>query len=169
MATRGRSIVVSLLFAVFGGPGVSLVLVPLWLTHFRIPASEPRGQRVLAAALIAVGLAPGLESVWRFIHVGRGTLLLLVPTEKLVVSGFYRYVRNPMYVGVLIALAGEAMLFESRSMIVFWILLCIGFNLFVRLYEEPTLLRGYGEQFDLYRKHVPRWLPRSTPFHGIKD
>src|ERR1039458_3888615 len=113
MATFRRNVIVSILFTVFGGPGIGVVYVPLWITRFRVPGGEPWWQMALAAVLIALGVAPGLESVRRFVRVGRGTLMPTVPTEHLVVSGFYRHVRNPMYVGVLVALAGETILFRS--------------------------------------------------------
>jgi protein-S-isoprenylcysteine O-methyltransferase Ste14 len=169
MATFRRSVVVSILFTVFGGPAIGVVYVPLWLTHFRIPAGEPRWQMALAGALIAVGLAPGLESVKRFIVVGWGTLIPTVPTEHLVVSGFYRHVRNPMYVGVQVALLGETILFRSRTMVVFIVLMGLGFHLFVFLYEEPTLTRRHGEEYLRFKRHVPRWLPRLRPWQGAGE
>ncbi len=141
MASLRRSIVVSVLFVVFGGPAITLVYVPFWITQFRLPGYEPAWQMLVAATLIAIGLAPAFESMRRFIVVGRGTLVPTVPTEQLVVSGMYRYVRNPMYVGILIALAGEALFFRSRDMVVFATILWLGFHLFVSLYEEPTLTR----------------------------
>jgi protein-S-isoprenylcysteine O-methyltransferase Ste14 len=155
-----RSVIVSILFVVFGGPAIGVVYAPLWITHFRIPATEPWWQMVLAGALIAVGLAPGLESAWRFIRVGRGTLVPGVFTERLVVSGFYRYVRNPMYIGVVIALAGEAALFRSRAMVAYALLMALGFHLFVCLYEERALARRYPDEYLRYKRHVRRWLPR---------
>ena len=169
MATFRRNVVVSILFTVFGGPGIGVVYVPLWITRFRVPAGEPWWQMALAAVLIALGVAPGLESVRRFVRVGRGTLMPTVPTEHLVVSGFYRHVRNPMYVGVLVALAGETILFRSRALAVFMVLMCLGFHLFVRLYEEPTLGRRYGEEYLRLKRHVPRWLPRLRPWQGAEE
>ena len=95
-----------------------MVYVPLWITRFRIPAGEPWWQMALAAALIAVASRrPRIRAA--LCCVGRGTLMPTVPTEHLVVSGFYRHVRNPMYMGVLVALAGETILFRSRAMAVF--------------------------------------------------
>ena len=164
MASRRRNILVSVLFTAFGGPGIALVWVPLWITRFRIPAAEPRWQVLLAAALILAGVSPGLESSRRFVVVGRGTLVPTAPTEHLVVSGFYRFVRNPMYVGVLIALAGEVLLFRSRSLAGFALWLWLGFHFFVSLYEEPTLTRRYGDEYLRFRQNVPRWLPRLKPW-----
>jgi protein-S-isoprenylcysteine O-methyltransferase Ste14 len=166
MSTHRRNIVVSVLFTVFGGPGIVLIYLPLWITRFHIPAGEPFWQKLLAAVLIFAGLTPGLDSVRRFIDVGRGTLLPTVPTERLVVCGFYRYVRNPMYAGVLIALAGETVLFWNRGLVIEMALLCLGLNLFVRLYEEPTLSRRHPEDYPLFKRNVPRWLPRLTHWQG---
>jgi len=107
MASLSRNVTVSVLFVLFGGPGILLIYLPLWITRFRIPAWEPWWQILLAAALFAVGITPALESVHRFIFAGRGTLVPVAPPQRLVVSGFYQYGRNPMYVGVLVALCGE--------------------------------------------------------------
>jgi protein-S-isoprenylcysteine O-methyltransferase Ste14 len=166
MATFRRNVIVSVLFTALGGPGIALVWLPLWITRFRVPAAEPRWQMLMAAAIILAGVSPGLESIRRFVVVGQGTLLPTAPTEHLVVSGFYRHVRNPMYVGVLIALAGEAMLFESRGLVVLAFFLWLGFHLFISRYEEPTLTRRYGGEYLLFKRNVPRWLPRLKPWTG---
>jgi protein-S-isoprenylcysteine O-methyltransferase Ste14 len=166
MASIRRSVIVSLLFGVFGGPGIVIVYLPFWITRFRVPADEPVWQMILAGALILLGVAPGIESARRFIYAGRGTLMPTVPTEHLVVSGFYRYVRNPMYTGVLFALAGEAILFESRSLVVYIAIVWLIVHLFVCFYEEPTLTRTYPEEYRRYKQHVPRWLPRLTPWES---
>jgi protein-S-isoprenylcysteine O-methyltransferase Ste14 len=166
MAAFRRNVIVSVLFVVLGGPAFALVYIPFWIARFRIPAGEPRWQMTLAGVLIAAGLAPAFESMNRFIFVGRGTLVPTVPTEHLVVSGFYTRVRNPMYVGILVALAGEVLLFRSRGMAVFALLLWLGFHLFVCFYEEPTLRRRYGDEYLRFKRHVPRWLPRLKPWRG---
>jgi protein-S-isoprenylcysteine O-methyltransferase Ste14 len=169
MPTQRRNIVVSILFIVFGGPGIVLLYLPLWITRFRIPAGEPLWQTLIATALIFAGLTPALESVRRFIYVGRGTLVPTAPPEHLVVTGFYRYVRNPMYVGVMVALCGESILFWNRGMVIELALACLGFNLFVRFYEERTLTRRHPEEYRRYQRHVPRWLPRLTPWNDREN
>ncbi len=166
MASLRRNIVVSVLFAIFGGPGIVLVYLPFWITRLRVPGGEPWWQIALAGVLIAVGLAPLVESARRFVYAGRGTLAPTTPTEHLVVSGFYRFVRNPMYVGVLIALAGEAVLFERRGLILYLAIVWLATYLFVCLYEEPTLGRRYGEEYLRFKQNVPRWLPRLKPWRG---
>ncbi len=166
MASQRRNVIVSILFTVFGGPGILLVYLPLRITHFRIPAGETLWEKLLAGAMIVAGLTPLFESMLRFIYVGKGTLMPTVATEHLVVSGLYRYVRNPMYLGVLAVLAGEAWLFWNRSLAIEAALVCLGANLFVHFYEEPTLARRYPEEYPRYKCHVPRWLPRLTPWIG---
>jgi protein-S-isoprenylcysteine O-methyltransferase Ste14 len=128
-------------------------------TRFRIPAGEPDWQMLLAALLIGAGLIPAFESMKRFVVVGQGTLVPTAPTQHLVVSGFYTRVRNPMYLGILIALAGEVLLFRSRGMILFAFLFWLACHLFVYFYEEPTLTRRYGDEYLRFKQHVPRWLP----------
>jgi protein-S-isoprenylcysteine O-methyltransferase Ste14 len=167
--SRRRNVIVSALFTAFGGPGIALGWAPLWMTRFRIPAAEPRWQMLLAAALVLAGVSPGLESIRRFVVVGRGTLVPTAPTEHLVVSGFYRHVRNPRYVGVLIALAGEVLLFRSRGVLLFAVLLWLGFHFFVSLYEEPTLTRRYGGEYLRFKQNVPRWLPRLKAWIGADE
>jgi len=166
MASLRRSIVVSVLFGVFGGPGIVLIYVPLWITRFRIPAGEPGWQMIVAAALILLGVSPGMESARRFVYVGRGTLMPTVPTEHLVVSGFYRYVRNPMYTGVLFALIGETILFESRTLLIEIGVVWLATHLFVCFFEEPTLTKRYGDEYLSFKRNVPRWLPRISPWIG---
>jgi protein-S-isoprenylcysteine O-methyltransferase Ste14 len=166
MASLRRNVIVSILFTIFGGPGIVLVYLPFWFTRFRVPADEPWGQIALAGVLIATGVAPLVESARRFIYAGRGTLVPTTPTEHLVGSGFYRHVRNPMYVGVLIALAGEAVLFERRGLILYMAIAWLVTHLFVCFYEEPTLTRRYGDEYLRFKRNVPRWLPRVTAWTG---
>ncbi len=164
MRSQSKNVVVSILFFVFGGPAILLVYLPYWLTHFRIPADEPHWEELLAWVLIAAGVAPLLESATRFVRVGKGTLVPTSATEHLVVSGLYRNVRNPMYVGVATCLAAEAILFRSADLGLVLVLALVGFHLFVCLYEERTLTKRYGQEYAEYKRNVPRWLPRLTPW-----
>jgi protein-S-isoprenylcysteine O-methyltransferase Ste14 len=164
MASRARIVVVSVLFTLFGGPGVLLVFVPWLLTRLHVPANQPIALKVLCGVVIVAGLVPLLESIGRFVLVGRGTLVPAVPTERLVESGLYRFVRNPMYLGVLTVIAGEALLFESRGVMFEFFVAWIGMDLFVRLYEEPRLMRAFPAEYARYCRNVRRWLPRPTPW-----
>jgi len=164
MASARINAAVSALFTLLGGPAFALVYIPFWITRFHLPAGEPWWQQLLAALLIVLGVTPGLESMVRFVRVGRGTLLPVIPTEHLVVSGIYRYVRNPMYLGVMVALAGEVLLFHSLALAKFAAWLWLGLHLFICAYEERTLQRRFGESYMRYRRNVPRWAPRLTPW-----
>jgi len=164
MATLRRSLVVSVLFTFCGGPALVLVLMPWYITHFRIPAGESHASIVAAIALIAAGLTPLFESIGRFVVAGRGTLVPAVPTEHLVVSGLYRFVRNPMYIGVIIALSGQALLFRSGHMLFYLGIVWLIMHAFVCLYEEPMLARTFEEEYQRFRNHVPRWIPRLKPW-----
>jgi protein-S-isoprenylcysteine O-methyltransferase Ste14 len=164
MRSQLKNAVISILFIVVGGPAILLVYLPFWLTHFRIPVDEPQWQQLLAYLLIAAGAVPLLESATRFVHVGKGTLVPTNATQHLVVSGLYRFVRNPMYVGVATCLAAEAALFRSTDLVIELALVLIGVHLFVCFYEEPTLTERYGQEYAEYKRNVPRWLPRLTPW-----
>lgn len=166
MASLGKSAAVSLVFTLFGGPGILLAYIPWRVTQFHVPTGEPLWQNVTCCTLIFAGLIPLLESIWRFVVVGRGTLFPPVPTEHLVVSGLYAYVRNPMYLGVLTVVAAEAALFRSRFLLeeLAWVWLSI--ELFVRFYEERQISRAFPEEYATYRRNVRRWLPRLNPWHA---
>jgi protein-S-isoprenylcysteine O-methyltransferase Ste14 len=156
---KAKNVVVSVAFIVLGPPGWVAVYFPAWITRWQV-AQQGWGWWLVAAGMIAVGLVPLGESVVRFVRVGRGTLAPVVPTERLVVSGFYRYVRNPMYLGVLMLIAGQGVLFRSQALWGYLGYVAIGFHLFVLVYEEPTLRGKYGYEYDEFCRNVPRWVPR---------
>ena len=101
-----------------------------------------------------------LWSFWNFLIEGRGTPAPLDPPKKLVAVGFYRYVRNPMYVGVLLILIGHFLWFKNVWLLVYTVVAFLIVHLFVTLYEEPTLKRKFGASYETYLKEVPRWIPR---------
>ncbi len=157
----------SILFVLFI-PGTVVGLVPWLLCHW-----EPGARwgnlaflRWLGAALFLAGLPTLLEAVGRFVQQGRGTPAPWMPTEGLVVTGLYRHVRNPMYLGVLSMIVGQGLFFASIPVLCYAAVVACCFVLFVHLYEEPTLFRRYGEQYAIYCLNVPRWLPRWTPWNG---
>ena len=84
----------------------------------------------------------------------------------LVVSGAYRYVRNPMYVAVASLIGGQALLCPSRGIVLYLVLFAVAVTAFVRFYEEPTLVAAYGQSYQRYQQAVPRWLPRLRPWRG---
>jgi protein-S-isoprenylcysteine O-methyltransferase Ste14 len=149
-------------------PGFVAGLVPYWMTRWRfeppllgLPVLRPVG-----AVLIAAGLPVLLESFWRFATKGLGTPAPVMPTRNLVVSGLYRYVRNPMYVAVSSLVAGQGLLFGSARVLGYAVLVWIAFHLFVLLYEEPTLAASFPKEYAEFRRNVPRWIPRLTPWNG---
>jgi protein-S-isoprenylcysteine O-methyltransferase Ste14 len=147
-------------------PGTVAGLVPWSITRWRLgaPFGGAEISRWLGAALIAVGLMPLIASFARFAWDGLGTPAPVAPPSRLVVSGFYRRVRNPMYVALLIVLSGEA-LFLADIRIFYWALVFwTACHLFVLAYEEPTLKRKFGGEYQTYRANVPRWLPRAIPW-----
>jgi len=147
------------------GRGVSGCLLPYLLGewHFRQPLPFWVVARVLGGALICSGAVPIAQSFIDFVRAG-GTPVPVAPPPRLVVSGFYRYVRNPIYAGFLVLLLGQMLLFGSLGLLeytaVAW---CIG-AVAVRFYEEPTLLRKFGAEYQAYRRAVPAWVPRRHPW-----
>jgi protein-S-isoprenylcysteine O-methyltransferase Ste14 len=103
-----------------------------------------------------------VRCAWDFAVVGRGTPMPLDPPRELIARGLYRYVRNPMYLGVISVLIGEALLFESVRLLGYAASVAAGFHLFVVLYEEPALRRQFGDSYRRYRESVPRWIPRRS-------
>jgi protein-S-isoprenylcysteine O-methyltransferase Ste14 len=165
MPSLRTNVVASVLFTFFGGPVIILVLVPYYITQFRIPAHEPRTQIAAAILLILIGLLPLFESIIRFVVVGHGSLVPIAPPEHLVLSGLYRFVRNPMYVGVLIVITGEALLLMKRGMFIHLSVVWLLIQLFVVFYEEPKLARTFPGEYPRYKSQVHRWLPRFTPWN----
>ena len=161
---KRKNLLVTLLFTLIGGPGTIGFYIPAWITRWHIPP-DGRALRIpLGWLLIALGLIPLFESIIRFLRVGHGTLSPTHPTETLVVSGLYRYARNPMYVGILTLLFGQIILFLSTHLAVYTACVAMVINLFVLFHEEPTLRASYGSQYLDYCRNVPRWLPRLTPW-----
>lgn len=146
-------------------PGVVAGLVPWLLTdRYRTPLSTVPGFVPVGCVLAVGAVAILLHAFARFALEGLGTPAPLAPTEKLVVGGIYRHVRNPMYVAVLSIILGQALLFSSWAVIVYGLVAAAAMISFVRLYEEPTLARRYGGEYDVYRRNVPGWVPRLTPW-----
>ena len=160
----GRDLARNAIFVILV-PGVVGGLIPLLITRY-----ESRDWGALAVpvavaawALIAGGAAVLLYGVWRFAAEGRGTPSPTAPTERLVVAGPYRYVRNPMYLAVGAVIAGQALLFGSWALVLYLGLFAIAVALFVILYEEPTLRRTFGAEYEAYCAQVPAWWPRRPP------
>jgi protein-S-isoprenylcysteine O-methyltransferase Ste14 len=142
-------------------PGTVAGLVPWWISRWRIrPALLGAPSRLVGALLVAAGLAVLVDSFARFALRGRGTPAPVLPPRHLVVSGLYRWVRNPMYVAIVSVVAGQGLLLGEERLLAWAALVWLGCHLFVVGYEEPALRRAFGEEYDAFRARVPRWIPR---------
>lgn len=147
-------------------PGVVAGLIPWWLTDWSVrePLRYSLPLRVAGAILLAAGLAVLVEAFARFVVEGVGTPAPIAPTERLVVGGLYRYVRNPMYLAVAATIVGQALLLGRPILLLYAAVFAVAVAAFVHWYEEPTLRRRFGAQYDAYRRAVPAWWPRREPW-----
>jgi protein-S-isoprenylcysteine O-methyltransferase Ste14 len=151
----------------------ALIIAPLfiliwlrWLPLWLVGPDVFKDPRPLGWIVVAVGAVIGLPCVWEFAWRGLGTPAPFDPPRKLVISGPYRYVRNPMYVGMGIAIAGFAIVFPHGTNI-YLSELGAAFALvfaFIVLYEEPMLRGLFGDAYLDYCRHVRRWIPRLSPW-----
>lgn len=148
----------SLLFLIVA-PGMVAGYIPLALLR-RGPQVETGLLAYLALPLWLIGLIVLLWSFWNFLMDGRGTPAPIDPPKELVISGFYRYVRNPMYFGVLLILVGHFLWFGFWALLAYAAFAFMATHLFVTLYEEPTLKSKFGIAYENYLESVPRWIPK---------
>ena len=146
-----------------GGAFFSLwfCLLPRWL-GFSVEIAGAARWRWLAAIPSVLGFSVALRCIWDFGWTGRGTPVPIAPPQRLVVVGFYRYVRNPMYVSFAAGWIGLWVIFghANAKLIAAVIAVALGVYLFVVFYEEPTLSGKFGAEYDEYRRNVGRWCPR---------
>jgi len=140
-------------------------LLPQWLS-FSVETAGAARWRWLAAIPSIVGFAVALRCIWDFGWTGHGTPTPMIPPQRLVVVGFYRYVRNPMYVGFAAGWIGLWVIFGHANpvLIVSVAAVALGVDLFVMFYEEPTLRKKFGSDYEEYCRNVHRWLPRVMPY-----
>jgi protein-S-isoprenylcysteine O-methyltransferase Ste14 len=150
--------------------GSVTALVPSVLLHtgIRLPFGRLGAFRFLGLLPALAGILALLCSVWELTSAGEGTPAPFDPPKKHVARGLYRHARNPMYVGDLLVVVGEALVFESAALLLYALLVLGVCHLFVVLHEEPTLKRKFGERYERYCANVPRWVPagrarRSVP------
>ncbi|MGQ0685243.1 methyltransferase family protein [Bradyrhizobium sp.] len=162
--------------AVFGSalfflvaPCVLAGLIPWSMTRweFRPPLFDLDATRAVGILLIVAGLPGLVDSFARFALQGLGTPAPIAPTQKLVVTGLYRYVRNPIYIAVVAVIFGQALLFGDWRLLWYGALLWLFFHVFVVMYEEPTLKQTFGAEYESFRTNVPRWIPRLTPWRAV--
>jgi protein-S-isoprenylcysteine O-methyltransferase Ste14 len=155
-------------------PGVVAGLVPWWLTGWRMGSAYPAPVRVAGAIVTAAGAAVLLGAFAQFAVGGLGTPAPPAPTERLVVTGLYRYVRNPMYLAVLAVITGQALLLGRPVLLAYAAAVACAFVAFVRWYEQPALTKQYGLSYENYVRTVPGWWPRlprarTTPPPPARD
>lgn len=151
----------TLIFTVLA-PGTVTVLLPFLILRagFGFVAINGYGFKIAGAAVIIPGVLIYLWCAMGFAIEGRGTPAPHDPPKELVHKGLYRFVRNPMYVGVLTVLLGEVVYFGSGALLVYMLFVFSVFNIFIVKYEEPTLKKKFGESYERYCSSVPRWLPK---------
>ncbi|HYZ98045.1 MAG TPA: isoprenylcysteine carboxylmethyltransferase family protein [Acidimicrobiales bacterium] len=150
-------------------PGIVAGVVPWWLTGWRSgwPAQGAWwAARVPGIALIGLGALVLVHAFVRFVAEGVGTPAPVAPTDRLVVGGLYRHVRNPMYVAVVAVIVGQALLLGRPVLLVYGAAAGAAMAAFARWYEEPALARRFGEPYEVYRNAVPAWWPRWRPYVG---
>jgi protein-S-isoprenylcysteine O-methyltransferase Ste14 len=162
--TRAGALIGSALF-LFAAPGVLAGLIPWWITGWWLGRS-PVALQALGGLLILAGLALLLECFGRFALQGLGTPAPIAPPARLVVSGAYRRVRNPIYVAVVAIILGQAALFADLRLLGYAALVWTAFHVFVLAYEEPTLRDTFPEDYERFFAAVPRWIPRLKPWRG---
>jgi protein-S-isoprenylcysteine O-methyltransferase Ste14 len=159
---RLRAAVGSLLFLVVT-PGVVAGLVPWGLTGWKV-ARPPLIIAVVGYVFLVAGVAVLLHAFVRFVTEGVGTPAPVAPTRHLVIGGLYRYVRNPMYIAVALTILGQAMVLGRPVLLLYALVFGVAVGSFVYLYEQPTLTRQFGAEYEAYRDAVPAWLPRRRPW-----
>jgi protein-S-isoprenylcysteine O-methyltransferase Ste14 len=160
MAVFFRAITYAVLFI-----GFVLVYVPASILSWS-GINRPAAIGIQQVSGMVIGAAGALIALWcifTFASVGRGTPAPFDPPRKLVIQGPYRFVRNPMYIGAGLALAGAALFYESLSLLSYTGLFSLICHLFVVLYEEPRLQRTFGQEYEAYSRQVRRWWPGPLP------
>ena len=151
---------------------LSILLLPTTVTvliPYLIVSTRPFGPITWASILagtvmIATGLTLVVTTVWHFATVGQGTLAPWDPPRRLVVRGVYRYVRNPMIAGVILILFGEAIALRSMPVLRWAGLFFLINAVYIPFLEEQWLINRFGDDYLEYRRHVPRWIPRTSPW-----
>jgi protein-S-isoprenylcysteine O-methyltransferase Ste14 len=151
----------------FLAPGVVAGVLPWVISGWRLHDWGAASWAVVPLAWLSIaGGAAFLLHAFALFALHRGTPAPVAPTQSLVVSGVYRFVRNPMYLAVLAIILGQALLFGSWGLVAYAAIAFAAVFAFVKGYEEPTLTRTYGTQYLDYKRNVRGWLPRLRPWRG---
>jgi len=156
----------ALFFAI--APGVVAGLIPWWLTRWRLrgPLAAWAPMRIAGLILLILGAIVLVQAFARFVTEGRGTPAPVAPTDRLVVGGLYRYVRNPMYLAVVATITGQALALGQPGLLGYAAAVWVACAAFVRWYEEPVLARRFGADYEAYRGAVPAWRPRTRSWRA---
>jgi protein-S-isoprenylcysteine O-methyltransferase Ste14 len=154
----------------FVAPGFVAGLLPWWLTRWQVrnPLAFWAPLRILGGFLLVTGTAVLVHAFGRFIFEGTGTPAPVAPTRRLVVGGLYRYVRNPMYLAVISTIAGQALILGQLQLLLYACAVMLAFVAFVSGYEQPTLRKQFGAEYEEYCREVPAWWPRLRPWKSTK-
>jgi protein-S-isoprenylcysteine O-methyltransferase Ste14 len=149
-------------------PCLAAGLIPWWISRWelRAPSFGAPFTRAIGVLLILAGVPGIVDSFKLFALEGLGTPAPIAPPEKLVVTGLYRYVRNPMYVAVIGIILGQALLFADWRLLLYAALFWLACHAFVVVYEEPTLRRTFDTTYAAFCANVPRWIPRLSPWRS---
>jgi protein-S-isoprenylcysteine O-methyltransferase Ste14 len=143
--------------------GFVILYVPYQITGWRLapPFFGWEPTRWIGVTLIALAALVLADFVARYVLEGHGTPMPMDPPRKLVVRGVFRWVRNPAYIAAEAALVGQGLIFASTSVLMYAVVMGVLYHLLVVLYEEPTLRRTFGAEYEAYCREVPRWIPRA--------
>jgi protein-S-isoprenylcysteine O-methyltransferase Ste14 len=161
---RGWLVIRSVFFTIVF-PGTVNIVIPYFIIAGRA-GGQANPWRCLGLLPMGLGALVVFRCIRDFAIAGRGTLAPIDPPKQLVVQGLYRFVRNPMYVGTLCILLGESLLYRSPWLLLYAVGFFVAVNVFVRFYEEPVLLRQFGESYEAYRREVRRWWPTLPKMRG---
>ena len=156
-------------------PGMAAVVIPATVLSLSGPDTFDLWQKlpatqfvlpVVGVLFVALGLVLMVATIRLFMTVGKGTLAPWNPTQKLVVQGVYRHVRNPMISGVMFILLGEVLLAASLPLLIWFAIFVVVNVIYIPMMEEPGLVQRFGEYYVAYKQNVPRWIPRMTGWEG---
>jgi len=147
-------------------PVTVLIIIPWWIEP-DLTVHHTAGL-IFGFFLIIIGLSIMIWTISTFILIGKGTLAPWSPTKKLVVVGIYCHVRNPMIMGVMTVLAGEALAVSSLNILIWTVLFFFINTIYFIVYEEPDLEKKFGEDYREYKRNVYRWIPKLKPYRGIQ-
>jgi protein-S-isoprenylcysteine O-methyltransferase Ste14 len=167
MPRRAAALVGSALFLVVAA-GTGAGLAPWWISRWELrpPLFGFPPIRAVGVVLVVSGITVVLDSFARFAWQGLGTPAPVFPTRYLVVTGWYRFLRNPIYLAVVSIVLGEGAILGNVQLIEYGLVVWLATHVFVVAYEEPTLRRTFGAEYETFCANVPRWRPRLKPWRG---